>query len=396
MLLCIAGFVFVHPILMLMLVMFLAMADLALAAYDWYYIRKGEGATKRVSASPWRNVSLATFFVGCVVSYTWFSSVAGGHDFTTIVKQIGMAVAGRQPSDWLWKASKVLEGVSGWERIEFFAKLYAPNLILWSFVGLGILLLLWQLWKGRSTPRYLAALVPWVLASNLIWIPFFAFVGGSAVVETNAASAVTAAFVGWTIYCLVGGFTRALLLRVAVVVAFISIVAMSGFLALYRSPYLFQANPQLVRTDVATIQWVLNNKLPYVLYTGIGIPYSTAFFVLGRTAMDYERPDLAVPTNWTGILWYNVEILPPHFGYYEHDTYGEQWAQDKYVILTERFDMARNDPTLSNRGRVVGPAVGRWDFNDRDLMLWEEDPTVSRIYDNGGSRVYLTHGGIWR
>jgi hypothetical protein len=395
-LLCIGGFVFVHPIVTLMVVLFLGIAEIARPAYDWYYSKEGMGAPQETTMSPWRAVSLAPFLITGVASYMWFSSVSGGRDFNSIVRQIAMAIAGERPSDWLPKALSTLEGVTGWERVEFFAKLYAPNFIMWGIMGVGILLLLRHLWKGKSTPRYLVVLVPWVIAANLIWIPFFAFVGGSAVIETNAASAVAAVFAGWTIYHLSGRFRRALLLQVAAVVPTVGFRWLTGALSLYRSPYLFQANPQMVRTDVAVIRWVLDNRLPYVPYTGIGTPYSAAFLVLGKTAMDFERPDLMTPTNWTGILWYNEDILPSHFGYQEHQTYGEQWAQDRYVILTERFDIARNDPTLANRGRVLGPSVGRWDFTDGDLLRWEEDHTVDRIYDNGGSRAYLAHGQLWR
>lgn len=394
MLLCVGGFILVHPMVNVFLLLFLGAIDLSRLMSNMLTAHlngAGPGGVLQV-ASEWTKLPLAPFLIGTVGFFLWFS---WGSGFSDIVGQLAMSLRGERESGWFLKAMSEMQ-IHGWNKIEFFVKLYWPDWLMWALSGIGMLLVIKRFLKRDSSVQPLFVLLPWVFLSNVVWIPFFRYVGGSALIETSTLSAVAAVFTGWLLWYLFGQSVRSLALKAAAVTGIIAIVAAGGVLSLYRSPYVFQASGQMLKSDTAVDRWLLDRRLPYVPYVGIGVAYTVGFLEIGETALDYDRPDLHNIFTWSGILSYNEVQIPPHFGYEAHQTFGEQFIVDKYVILTRRFDIARNEPTLRYRGRMVGPAIGRWDFDDGDMVRWEQDVTVDRVYDNGESRAYLTHGQLWQ
>lgn len=391
---CIGGFTFVHPMVTVFFLLFLATYEFSVAlARIWSERARATKAILPSGSKLWTGIRATPLSFGVVGFFVWFFFVRGLAD--GLVIQVALSLTGQRKSEWLDKAMSQM-GVTGWRLPEFFFKLYGADWWMWGLSGLGMLLIIRRFWRGDNSVQPLAVLVPWLLLTNIIWIPFFRWVGGSALIETNTMSALAAVFAGWLLWHLFGRSDRASNAKVVVVTGVIAIGALLGILALYRSPYLYQATPQLLKSDLVANRWIIERKLPFVQYTGLGAPYTVAFLNIGEGALDYDRPDLNVSVEWTGILRYNREQIPSHFGYEEHQIFGEQFVLDKYVILTERFDITRNNPTLRNEGRVVGPAVGRWDFDDADLSKWEQDKSVDRIYDNGDSRIYLARGTMWQ
>ena len=91
--------------------------------------------------------------------------------------------------------------------------------------------------------------------------------------------------------------------------------------------------------------------------------------IIGKTASS-ERRDLESKSQF-----------PDHFAYDQYDTLGEQYAGDRYAVIT-RFDRVLYT--------TVWEVVGR--FNDDDFENLENDPTVCKLYSNGELDVYLILG----
>ncbi len=89
---------------------------------------------------------------------------------------------------------------------------------------------------------------------------------------------------------------------------------------------------------------------------------------------------------------YTTQDVPGNFNYDEYETFGEQFAHDRPLILTKRLKMVLVDPILQEQRGAMGPNFGRWDFDISSFNLLYEDPTVHHIYSNGELEIFYVEG----
>lgn len=133
-----------------------------------------------------------------------------------------------------------------------------------------------------------------------------------------------------------------------------------GVMSSYRSPWIYQQSWQVTHMDMAGTIWFGANT------------------VEGR--FGYE------PMGFGGR--YKNPNFPRHFGYTENPSAGDSLYQDTYVVLTSRFIEATRDPALQYYMNVPW-YLGRQGFDPPDFVRFGNDPSVDQIYTNREFSVFL-------
>ena len=158
------------------------------------------------------------------------------------------------------------------------------------------------------------------------------------------------------------------------VIAILIAAFMNGALRLYPSQYTLGTtwqNTQITRTQIAGMDWFLHKSATMPI-TGLAIPpgYFASFLL---TPEERRERGHMLPAMLPKEL-----IVPPRFGYDEHTFLGELYAKDTYLIFDER-DKAFQE---------VYPKAPQFEFLATDFKKLERDPSVDKLYSNGGFDVY--------
>ena len=194
---------------------------------------------------------------------------------------------------------------------------------------------------------------------------------------------LSAIFVGFTLYHIIqkaqhsSNHSRYLLkqkLYVSLVLLILILVSISGGLRFYPSSYILVANSQITQTEIEGMDWCFDNK-----DNNIG---TTSLFISVQRFVDFLVP-LAerAPLRYTPINSSEV-MLPLHFGYAENTTLGESYTGDNYMVLSEI------DRTIY---KEVFPRMAELRFCSSDFEKLEHDPSVDKLYNNGGLDVWYIH-----
>lgn len=140
------------------------------------------------------------------------------------------------------------------------------------------------------------------------------------------------------------------------------LVLILSFLDHFPSPWVIRPTDQTTHASMAGMTWFLEEKVPSIETIYIATtPKRFAEATLGTT-----------PTHLRTDVTYDTQFLD-HFGYERYSTVGEQIAGDMYATV-HQYDKVVYQTVWRNVGR----------FNDPDFERLEQDPTVARIYSNGG------------
>lgn len=144
-----------------------------------------------------------------------------------------------------------------------------------------------------------------------------------------------------------------------------------NFFGRYNSPYMIRPNEQVTYGDMAGMTWYLSEKDPLVLAFNIQTPperFSQAILGIETTSLRNDMP-------------FSSQV-ESHFGYDNSTTLREQYNGDRYINVN-KYDKLVYQTVWAQLGRFI----------DADFKKVEEDPTVDRIYSNGGMDVLFVS---WR
>ncbi|MCL0065573.1 hypothetical protein M1N79_01625 [Dehalococcoidia bacterium] len=150
-------------------------------------------------------------------------------------------------------------------------------------------------------------------------------------------------------------------------------VAINGGLKLHPSPYILAANFQITRTEIAGMDWFFHNKDVAMPITGMTIsPGRFADFILPA---EQRKQHGHIPAHMP-----REAQVPWHFGYDEHLQLGETFADDTYMVLTALDRVVYVE---------VLPEIQHLRLSPSEFEKLEQDPSVKKLYGNGGLDVYL-------
>jgi hypothetical protein len=143
------------------------------------------------------------------------------------------------------------------------------------------------------------------------------------------------------------------------------LIAFSVF-GLYHSPLTIGINQQVTEAELDGSEWYLSQADGDVPHTELGIDlYRFEDAMIGFQADDVTK---------------DPDPPPDHFGYATGDTLGGEYNESHYLVVTPA-------------GRQFYPEVWPdyeqyWRYTPADFARLETDPTVSRVYANGGFETY--------
>ena len=153
--------------------------------------------------------------------------------------------------------------------------------------------------------------------------------------------------------------------------ALVVVVVLSVF-TVYFSPLASQSSHQVSEMDLQGARWMLEHQ------SG---SRNIEEFSFGQTR--FADAFYGQQGSWPE-LRAKETAPPPHFNYTEHETLGQSYGNDTYLVLTEK-------------GRTVYPAKFPdyrkfWEFTPADFARVERDVSVNQVYTNGEFDVYLVNG----
>ena len=310
-------------------------------------------------------------------------------DFNVVLLYRVLIGAQKEPV-WLSRALSMME-LDLYHRILFFLKLYGTVFIYGSICGVFFIFLFWDILKKKRMSQTLSSLMVWIILADILGVIFMLTLSGGALVETSKVALLSPLFVGLAFHRFVSNKNK-IFIKKSIIISIIFVTVMVGGFAVYRSPYLYQVNPQMTYSDFTGTAWVIDNRIASQGYSGVGVPYSIPFLLIGEEAVDITRSDLQVILTRIALYPYTTQDVPADFNYDEYETFGEQFAYDRPLILTKRLKMVLVDPILQEQRGAMGPNFGRWDFDISSFNLLYEDPTVQHIYSNGELEIFYVEG----
>lgn len=152
------------------------------------------------------------------------------------------------------------------------------------------------------------------------------------------------------------------------------LVSATDGLRLYPSPYTLQPSYHNTRAEIEGMDWFLHNKDTAVGTAGwyLGL-HRFADFLLDPEERRQRYKDVG-PRSVTSLPW--------HLGYEEYSTIGESYEKDVYVVFSQ----------MSRRVYVdVYPEMAELRILPSDFAKMDNDPTVDKLYENGGFDVWYVH-----
>jgi hypothetical protein len=164
-----------------------------------------------------------------------------------------------------------------------------------------------------------------------------------------------------------------------VVAAFVFVLFVGAFassaLQLYPSKYILVQNDQVTRTDLQGMKWFFASRDQNFELSTIGIyPLRFADFLL-----DTKTRDSQINLQSVVLDPQNALNLPWHFGYDQRSELKDWYTQDAYLLLDQA------DKALYQQ---VYPELQNIRFTPADFAKLDQDPSLSKLYSNGGLTVY--------
>jgi len=156
-----------------------------------------------------------------------------------------------------------------------------------------------------------------------------------------------------------------------VILALVLVVSsIIGVFGAYYSPLSGLANPQVTRAEMSGMQWFVAHSssadAPAINLHYIG---SLAWRALGAHANSRIVIDTKRIAVWEA---------PPHFDYQQESTSAPDLSSGGYLVVTT-YDRLQSSEVWDERG----------DFTTQDFNRLVNDPTLARVYCNGGFEIWL-------
>ena len=143
----------------------------------------------------------------------------------------------------------------------------------------------------------------------------------------------------------------------------------------YTSPYLESYSGHNTYTELESWDWFCHHRKVNIEVTGLSIhPARMTDFL-------FSPRDEAVFTNFSRSI--SAEsALPLHFGYDERLSLGSYYAEERYLVLKELDEAMYSE---------VYPTLAEIRFMPVDFAQLEHDPSLDKLYSNGGADNWFVH-----
>jgi hypothetical protein len=147
-----------------------------------------------------------------------------------------------------------------------------------------------------------------------------------------------------------------------------------GTLQLYPSRYVLLPNSQVTRTEIAGMDWFFHRKDPTKPITGLlEQTHRFADFLLTpeeKTEQQFIMLEL---------LREGEGVMPWHFAYDQYPELGEWYEDTAYLVIIQQDRVVYQE---------VYPEMKDIRFPPEDFGRLEQDPSVDKLYNNGGLDIY--------
>jgi len=330
-------------------------------------------AATLVAAAPIAMLSLVWTIVWASSFFVWES----------VLQNLYEAIAGGAPSE-IQQLSYQLSIAKnlGYNIVEAFFKFYAALVV---YLVLALLALL----KLHAT-RYVDQ--PWRSRTTGMTGPFIVMVAATGALCLGSvpfgplrllryALIFSSLFIGFGFFQFMGRASaqRNCLARTAA--SFLTaVVLLTGLFSAvsleYSSPYSYAMSGHPTRPYLRGSDWFLHNSDTAIPISGIGYTPGT----LSDALLSPEER----ATIGRGSTYVSKEFAAPyHFAYDVYPRLGESYERDVYLVLTQRDRLYYVD---------CFPEIAHLRFSPSDFAELECDPTVDRLYANGGELdAYFIH-----
>jgi hypothetical protein len=303
----------------------------------------------------------------------WFSSyLAFGQRISSMVSWLSGEIRGSCSDLIMSRVSKVATTKN--ELFELIIKFFGHQ-IIYTILSLIAVLVIFKLFYQNKKIKNLFRISVWFIIAGLM-ILFSLLAMASSLTQSaqrlvflNFMMLVTPLLTGFAFYELFKNRHRTI--SIAIIVAILVVSSTIGIFNIYPSTYLKQPTHQVTNMELTGVHWFFNYKNVPDLYIGMGHLNRFSDAIYGHS-QSREREVFST--------FYHSGI-PDHFGYANHTTLGESYAQDRYMVISKQ------DKALYVE---VYPEIGR--FNDIDFERVEDDSTVDRLYSNGELDVFFVKG----
>jgi hypothetical protein len=371
-LLLLVAYPFFHPLSSLVIIAALAVMELPKPIYSRLLRRLRMHVPSWVDSKPllWPLLLELAIFLPWVLTREWLR--------TNVLQLWHQLTTGRGGQE-IAKTGEALGkvGAQGLDVVILGMKMYGEFLILVLLAAVGIVLLLRQFRSGdRDSGKYrLFFLGLLLLLACLFYAAYFLGIPGAEalaadriLVYIEVVSITLMAFALWEL----SRWMNFRLLAWSGIFGVVVLASMLNIAGHYSSPYIVRPGEQVTQMDMTGMTWYLEKKDPTVYAFYIATPPERfAQAILGTHAAD-RRKDIEYDTQFMD-----------HFGSDYYSTLGEQYVENQYASI-HTYDKA-----------VYQTVWWRLDrFNDVDFARLEQDPTVNRIYSNGGMDcLFITGSG---
>jgi len=275
-------------------------------------------------------------------------------------------------------------GLSFFDRILLFIKLYGINILLIAFALIAIIQIFKSYYKKTNSntnqEKILFSIIFCLFSSGFL-ILLFITTG-----DPNFQPIRSLTFI-FLITLLLASYGAYNIFRktkfyspkksIIIIIFFIFLLSASSIntiFSLYDSPYVFQPNRQVTDSHISGLNYFFNLKDPSVISVTLSSssPWRFAQMIFGKKAAD-NRTDFNKYQAWT--------VVADHFGYLNNTYLGRTYQDDKYLIIEKVFMLSYTD---------LWTAINR--YNKDDFIMLNYDPTVNKIFSNGNVDIrFINH-----
>lgn len=373
-------FVFFHPVVAVLLVIYLLAVEGAKLFWNRRILPRAVGFGEVPSLDLFGFLAVPLFL--WISGMVWF----GG----TVTNIYGFITGDFFASGHLETVPSVIggQGISIAQLILTFTKNFLDNII---YVGLTVvagLFLLRSYTRRETVPKYLFILFILFLVSIPVWLVLF--MGSRSMtlgrfLSANAAMWVTPLFVGFALCGLFSGQRWKALGPVVVSCILLATWAISAFW-MFPSLSLMRVNLQVAEHEMKGVGWFADHNDARYEIISMGVLPPQLASVVGFNQTVSEREDVQ---RWFEYRAIGIGGLQPeNFMYKRYSSLGDWQTGRAYLVLTERFRKGSLDPTLK-KGTMEGFATSAPWLTEENFQRFENDPNVDRLYSNGEFDVFV-------
>ena len=309
-----------------------------------------------------RSVDRTTFEPALICTVTFLTWISTYELFgTTIRRTLAWLIGEIETIPHVEILERTLEqqGLSIAQQVELALKMYGDNLIYVALSSIALLLIAWAFWRRRDDTKKLFTLSMPFLVSGPVWVLIFATtlrVTVGRLLGSNIMMWAVPVFAAFALYEMFGRWKRAGIIVVTSILLCVSVV---GILGVYHSPYILQPSWQITTAGVVGSEWFHDHR-----------------------GLESHATVLGEVTAWGASTF----RMPDHFAYPQVQLLGSLLQRDFYLLINARFRAAATHPLLA-KNMVCDPSMASSGFDDTDFARLERDPTLDRLYTNGGLDV---------